>query len=89
MVIVAILLILVFMCLPLKFKIILTILNMIIPDRIPVLDELITICGTLGHILRALKVAEFSEEHPIIFKFLVLITIAAVIYAVVTFINSI
>lgn len=75
------------MCLPLKFKMFITILNMIIPDNIPVIDELITICGTLGHILRALKIAAFSEKHPIIFKLLVLITIAAVIYAIVSFIN--
>lgn len=87
MIVWAIILIIVFMCLPLKFKMFITILNMIIPDNIPVIDELITICGTLGHILRALKIAAFSEKHPIIFKLLVLITIAAVIYAIVSFIN--
>lgn len=88
MIFLAIILIIIFMCLPLGLKIIITILNMIIPDNIPVMDELITICGTLGHIIRAMKVVAFSEEHPILFKALIFLTVAAVIGVIVFLVRS-
>lgn len=52
--------------LPLHIKIIFTIINSIVPDPIPVIDELLMLSGTLGHIMMVLDVTGFTKKHPLL-----------------------
>ena len=86
-IIIGFLLVLVFYCLPFWLKIIITVINSIVPDTIPVIDELVMTSGTFAHFFRFIKATQFAEDHPVLTKILltivvliILVIIAVIIY---------
>ena len=76
---------LVYLCCPLPVQILLFIINSIVPDSIPVLDELLMIAAVLGKIRLAGSVFAFKEEHPILFY----IILAAILIALFLFVKAV
>ena len=83
MIVVALVLIVIFYCLPLPLKIILTIINNFVPDGIPVIDELIMGAAILGHSIKILKVSAFAEDHPVLIKIIIALIVLLILAAVV------
>lgn len=79
MIVVAIILLIVFYCLPLPLKLLLTAVNSLIPDHIPIIDELIMASGTFAHFFRFIRVTQFAEDHPVLAKFILTLIVLAVI----------
>ena len=81
-VIVSVLVILIYLACPLLGKVALLVVNMVVPDPIPFVDEFIMWVGLLHNLLKVTKIALFIREHKllcfIIFAF-VIICIFAII----------
>ncbi|MBQ7783354.1 MAG: hypothetical protein IJ368_05230 [Oscillospiraceae bacterium] len=63
----------IFYSLPFWLKIILTIINSLIPDTIPIIDELVMAGGSFAHFFRLIKASQFATKHPALLKALFII----------------
>lgn len=70
--------------LPLIVKLIILAINALVPDPIPVVDELFMTVSIISHVGKLLKFAEFAEKaadfkdkHPVLLVLIVLLIIAA------------
>jgi len=70
MYIIAIIFLLFFLAAPLRTKIVLSIINLFLPDPIPFIDEFIMVVNTLNNLIRVGKVIEFIRSHKALSVFL-------------------
>ncbi|MBR2895393.1 MAG: hypothetical protein IKC03_07025 [Oscillospiraceae bacterium] len=83
--IVLVILAVVYTGLPLWVKLIVLAINSYVPDPIPVLDEILMIASTLGHICNMLKIIEIFEwirSHKILTVCIVLLGIAVIAFVI-------
>ena len=57
---------LIYVCCPWYIQLLLMILNIFIPDPIPILDEVIMVVSTYIKISKSIKALLFFEKHPIL-----------------------
>lgn len=56
--------VLVYLCLPFPIQLIFLLLNSFFPDPIPYIDEIIMYAGIMKKIINAVNVIDWIEEHP-------------------------
>lgn len=64
---------------PLGGRILIFLINMIIPDPFPYIDEVLMFAGIVSKAIFVMKVEEFLEEHPIIKIIAIVLTIIVII----------
>lgn len=69
----------IYIVLPLPLQIIFLLTNIMVPDPIPVLDELVMLISLSKKMSQAGRFLDFINTHPILFKFLVLIIILGIV----------
>lgn len=63
MVIVAVLILAIYLASPIVGKIALLLVNTVLPDPIPFVDEIIMWIGLIMNLIRLMEIAEFIREH--------------------------
>jgi hypothetical protein len=51
---------------PLPIRLLMLLINLLAPDPIPVLDEVIMVAGILSKLAFLEEVVEFIEDHPVV-----------------------
>ena len=74
--------IIIYCILPLGLQIPLLLLNTVIPDSIPCLDEIIMYSSTLKKIVNACKIIDWIKEHKLITGIILIVLILVVIIVV-------
>ncbi|WP_036613259.1 hypothetical protein [Oribacterium sp. P6A1] len=62
---------LIFLGAPLPFQIVFMIINIFIPDPIPVVDEALMAASIIKKLAGAERIIEFSNENPKVFKIII------------------
>lgn len=76
-------LITIYIALPLPLQITFFLINITVPDPIPVLDELIMLISLCKKMRQAGHFLNFIDSHPILFKVLVFIIILGIVYLII------
>lgn len=61
---------------PLPVQLIALVINIMLPDRIPFIDEFIMCCSSIGKIRNLGNGLMFLEDHPVVAKILTIIIVA-------------
>lgn len=64
---------LIFLGAPLPFQILFMIINIFIPDPIPIVDEALMAASIIKKLAGVERIIDFSEENPKLFKFIILV----------------
>ena len=78
---------LIYVCCPWYIQFLLMILNIFIPDPIPLLDEVIMVVSTYSKISKSIKALLFFERHPILCKLIILVFLVSAVI-LITFLGK-
>lgn len=73
----------VYFSLPLPGGLLMCLINFMIPDFIPFIDEAIMVYGVISKLLFLGRAVEFGEDHPVLSKILVLAIPAGIVLGVI------
>ena len=72
----------IYCCLPLPIQIPLLLLNTMLPDPIPYLDEIIMYASTFKKLARLSALIEWIEEHPVLTVIILVSVVVLCIYGI-------
>ena len=70
----------VFYASPLPIRILITLINFLAPDSIPIIDEVLMISGVISKITFVGSVGEFISEHKFLSALIAIAIVAAAVY---------
>lgn len=78
-IIIALIFLMFFIVAPLRTKIVLFLINSVLPDPIPYVDEVIMCANILSNIIKAINIVEYLSEHKFIAAMLGISSVLAIV----------